>query len=89
MKKYITICLLFLGGLSFAQQEQKSKSDNPNPAETSKSLTPMPVVGSDKDTNTELALTPEQQGFTKFVENGKTIYRKENNGVIVEYIPEQ
>lgn len=31
--------------------------------------------------------TPEEQGFTKYEENGAIIYRKEVNGIVVEYIP--
>jgi len=37
----------------------------------------------------EVILTPEQQGFTKVEYSpGKFVYRKETNGIITEYFPE-
>lgn len=32
-------------------------------------------------------LTPEQQGFTKYNENGEIFYRKESGSLIIEYKP--
>jgi hypothetical protein len=33
--------------------------------------------------------TPEEQGFTKHIENGIVFYLKESNGFITEFIPKQ
>lgn len=32
--------------------------------------------------------TPEEQGFTKFVIEGKIVYKKNIDGIIIEYKPE-
>lgn len=39
--------------------------------------------------NPNQILTPEQQGFTKFNENGEIFYRKESGSLIIEYKPKK
>lgn len=47
-------------------------------------------INKEVEKNSEPVLTPEQQGFTLItLPNGKSIYRKEVNGIVVEYFPEQ
>ena len=89
-KFYLTFAILMFANLAFGQSATtvvsvKEETNN----NSQKVLDPIQVqdnVSEKKDG--EPALTPEEQGFTRFVENGKTFYRKENNGVVTEFIPE-
>jgi len=38
--------------------------------------------------SSELIPTPEEQGFTKFLIEGKIVYKKQVDGIIVEFQPE-
>jgi hypothetical protein len=72
----VTLCLVAFMGISQEQETQKLNSE----IKTNLELTPQ---------QQEPTPTPEEQGFKAMEVNGKIIYRKEINGIIVEFIPEE
>ncbi|MFN5417748.1 MAG: hypothetical protein ACK5B9_11880 [Flavobacteriia bacterium] len=47
------------------------------------------LVYSETEEVAEITLSPEEQGFKLLIIENKIIYRKEVNGIIVEFIPEE
>jgi len=88
----ILFSILGLNTISYSQELEKTKETD----DKSKSLLTPSKKSEEKNSNQksltegkteETLLTPEEQGFTKYVVNGEIIYRKHVNGILVEYKP--
>lgn len=79
---------LLVGGVS-AQQNHNVKKEN-NTSENLKTVEAnISQTSEAKKEIVEEQLTPEQQGFTKYIlGSGKVIYRKTENNITIEYVPE-
>lgn len=79
LKFKLTVGILFACTVhSFCQTSEEHPTEAVNAKKTTE-IYPQPAK--------EPMLSLEEQGFTKFVENNKVIYRKTVNGITVEYTP--
>lgn len=81
--------LLFFFVLSGLFLNAQTDKKNPVTDTTSLSVQPDLIRQSQKTvaTDDETIKTPEEQGYTKTIENGKTVYRKEEGQLKLEYVP--
>ncbi|MCE3228029.1 MAG: hypothetical protein K0S32_2580 [Bacteroidetes bacterium] len=85
---FILISFLFLGTASAQTDKKKENETQLQPQVVG--LKPDSVNKSNKrsaDFIEGTIPTPESQGFTKSIINGKEIYTKESNGMIIHYQP--
>jgi hypothetical protein len=87
---YSFLLVLFLHSMVIAQENKKQISSGQQPLSTStviassqKTVEPTPV------TKDGANLTPEQQGYTKQVINGKDVYIKQQGQMIFYYEPKK
>lgn len=85
----IVFATSLLVGSASAQQVQNVEKEN-NTGENLKTVeVNTQQVATVKKESLDEKLTPEQQGFTKYIlGSGKIIYRKIENNIIIEFIPE-
>lgn len=88
---YSILCILFLSGAISAQDkdkkqvsgEQKPVSSNTVTAASQKTIDPGHVK------TDGVNLTPEEQGYTKHIVNGKEVYVKEQGQMMFYYEPKK
>ena len=81
---FIVICLVALQSKMSAQKLIPSEA---NPGANNDSLLIYSLSVPKINPMAEPIPTPEQQGYVKYILNGETIYRKDLNGIIIEYQP--
>lgn len=77
LKFYVTLTLSVLFSTAYSQTIENNVGEN--------SLPKKEFISTKR---TEATPSLEEQGFTLFIVNEKKVYRKEVNGIIVEFTPE-
>lgn len=93
MKMFKRLFILFV--FVFAQNSLSAQTSSENSANTVNQVLPLENVSNSNSgtvltapqTTVEPTLTPEQQGFTKYMIDGKPVYYKKTENLIIEYKP--